>query len=57
MGCWNSGLRNSSLALTEFSRGNRKTVVKEKCGQEADARKWWCTPLILALGRQRQADF
>jgi hypothetical protein len=18
---------------------------------------WWCTPLILALGRQRQADF
>ena len=21
------------------------------------ARQWWCTPVILALGRQRQADF
>jgi hypothetical protein len=21
------------------------------------ARQWWCTPLIPALGRQRQVDF
>jgi hypothetical protein len=21
------------------------------------ARQWWCTPLMPALGRQRQADF
>ena len=21
------------------------------------ARQWWCTPIIPALGRQRQADF
>jgi hypothetical protein len=24
---------------------------------EEKARQWWCTPLIPALGRQRQVDF
>jgi hypothetical protein len=25
--------------------------------QKIHAGQWWCTPLIPALGRQRQADF
>jgi hypothetical protein len=25
--------------------------------KEITSRTWWCTPLIPALGRQRQADF
>jgi hypothetical protein len=24
---------------------------------DSQAAKWWCTPLMPALGRQRQADF
>jgi len=30
--------------------------IKESMYKIADAGSWWCTPLILALCRQRQAD-
>jgi hypothetical protein len=35
---------------------NEKNVVK-RLFTDRWARQWWCTPLILARGRQRQADF
>jgi hypothetical protein len=28
-----------------------------KGNNDPEARQWWCMPLILALGRQRQVDF
>jgi hypothetical protein len=31
----------------------RNSVLKTK----GESRAWWCTPLIPALGRQRQVDF
>jgi hypothetical protein len=30
---------------------------KQKHRLKRGARQWWCTPLIPALGKQRQADF
>jgi hypothetical protein len=36
----------------EITLGFRKTCLKKK-----GSRVWWCTPLIPALGRQRQAAF
>jgi hypothetical protein len=32
-------------------------LKKAKNKRLLEAGQWWCTPLILALGRQRQADF
>jgi hypothetical protein len=31
--------------------------IKKKKKRVALDQQWWCTPLIPALGRQRQADF
>jgi hypothetical protein len=37
-------------------RGSIKKKEKKK-KKEEEAGQWWRTPLIPALGRQRQADF
>jgi hypothetical protein len=39
--------QSNHLAIKKIKRIKKK----KKAGQ------WWCTPLIPALGRQRQADF
>ena len=33
------------------------TMVIRTKGENKKAGQWWCTPVIPALGRQRQADF
>jgi hypothetical protein len=37
----------------------KKQKKKQKVRLEGDVKagRWWCTPLIPALGRQRQVDF
>jgi hypothetical protein len=35
----------------KFTKNQQKVKLKNKAGQ------WWRTPLIPALGRQRQVDF
>jgi hypothetical protein len=42
-----------SDALNSILRNEINKSLKEK----PLGRAWWCTPLIPALGRQRQADF
>jgi hypothetical protein len=42
---------NKKPSKTVGCCGNYKTIALDK------SRAWWCTPLIPALGRQRQVDF
>jgi hypothetical protein len=44
---------SGSLRLHSAARATQCAPVKNKQISQA----WWCTPLIPALGRQRQADF
>jgi hypothetical protein len=39
------------------SIAEKRHMAKATLKKKAFNRAWWCTPLIPALGRQRQADF
>jgi hypothetical protein len=41
--------------LGSIENKNKKEEIKGK--EKGTSREWWCTPLIPALGRQRQANF
>jgi hypothetical protein len=40
-----------------ISHSNHRSVKYLLCKNENNGWEWWLTPLIPALGRQRQADF
>jgi hypothetical protein len=46
-------LENKQTNKQTKNQNNKKETLKGLVGNQA----WWCTPLIPALGRQRQADF
>jgi hypothetical protein len=60
--CKSQGYRGST---SKTNNNNNKTsqpsawdmIRKKHCKEQYRARQWWRTPLIPALGRQRQADF
>jgi hypothetical protein len=43
--------------LFQEKQEERKREGKDHIRKLSSARQWWLTPLIPALGRQRQADF
>jgi hypothetical protein len=43
--------------LATLTKRHRDNIQINKIRNETGARQWWCTPLILALGRQRQVGF
>jgi hypothetical protein len=48
---------SSSYTLFEQPKTNSMKKPKQKTKTNQKAGQWWRMPLILALGRQRQADF
>jgi hypothetical protein len=43
--------------MTVYQKCSRKTEKWDKIRRYNTSRAWWHTPLIPALGRQRQTDF
>jgi hypothetical protein len=48
---------NKSLRKKTLPIEGCRMLKKKKKENVFRARCWWCTPLISALGRQRQVDF
>jgi hypothetical protein len=52
------GRRMSEFRVSLVYRVSSRTATQRKpVLKKQTAGQWWCTPLIPALGRQRQADF
>jgi hypothetical protein len=51
--------RKSDKLLLQQIHSHKEPIltVKSIIQNNRDAGQWWCTPLIPALGRQKQADF
>jgi hypothetical protein len=45
--------KNTDAGNSNISKKIHKVLAVRKRAEQA----WWCTPLIPALGRQRQVDF
>ena len=45
-----------SYISTIYNSDSKLALKKFKIKDETQAGRWWCTPLILALRRQRQVD-
>jgi hypothetical protein len=53
-----SRITRTILRNPVFKNTNKKVNKKQNNNNNnKTAGQWWCTPLIPALGRQRQADF
>jgi hypothetical protein len=48
---------NKSLGQSKQGQLERVGLTRLSRSPKYNFRAWWCTPLIPALGRQRQADF
>ena len=49
--------QGSAMAVRKLIEANREKLQLFKTERLKESRAWWRTPLIPALGRQRQVDF